>query len=331
MPDGVSDNEEYINAKLEDVAAKKAEVGARKPNESLNYMALKYTFAPTRGDMGGAFCMIFEGATGEVVYKSLWITRPYVQKAFKPSRDWRSFTKLFPQFGPYEKLAGDKLNTLLDELLPIQDRLDIFEDGTNSSSRRLTRVEAQIRKGFERATGCFFEVACEVELLTRGDLERAQIIERPAEPENEEKTDENDETEKKERSFEGTVVLCIPVVDPVWGKPVSQVEPGDILEVKIEGETGPSGLVHKYLESTGQKPTFPVEVIERREDKTFITLRISDEIEGHMTLTKDLRLKAKHTVKQREQQKHGVEDLIFFGVMLLAGIGLLLAIRYFFL
>ena len=193
------------------------------------------------------------------------------------------------------------------------------------------RVEGQIRKGFERATQCFFDVSCEVEMLTRGDLERAQIIEKPAEPEPEEKKEEKGETEKSERSFEGTIVPCIPIVDPVWGKPASQIGPGDILEVKIEGETGPSGLVHKYLESTGQKPTFPVEVVERREDKTFIVLRISDEIEGHMTLTKDLRLRAKHTAKQREQQKHGIEDLIFFGVLGLAVIGLLLAIRYFFL
>ena len=171
-------------------------------------------------------------------------------------------------------------------------------------------------------------------MLTRSDLERAQILEKPAPPEEkkEEESGEDGTSEEKDKdkSFEGIVVPCLAVVDPVWGKPASQIAPGDILEVKIEGDTGPSGLVQKYLESTGQKPTFPVESIERREDKTFIVLRISDEIEGHMTLTKDLRLKAKHTVKQREQQKHGVEDLIFFGVMLLAGIGLLLAIRYFF-
>ncbi len=49
-----------------------------------------------------------------------------------------------------------------------------------------------------------------------------------------------------------------------------------------------------------------------------------------MTLTKDLRLKAKNTIRQQEQNKHGMEDLMFFGMLGLLVLGLLLALRYFF-
>ena len=205
MSENILSNNDF-NAKLLDAAHKAADSLPGKSDEPARYLALKYTFAPSRGDMGGAFCLIFEGATGEVVYKSLWITRPYVQKAFKPTRDWRSFSKLFPQFGPYEKLAGDKLNALLDELFPIQDRLDLFEEGDSVTKRRLTRIEGQIRKGFERSTQCFFEVSCEVEMLTRSELERAQILEKPAQPEekSEESGDGNTSSEEKDKSFEGT-------------------------------------------------------------------------------------------------------------------------------
>ncbi|MBQ9565068.1 MAG: hypothetical protein IJU98_05720 [Synergistaceae bacterium] len=328
--------EEYLNERIMNAAAKAAAAQPNRNVERKEFMALKYTFTPTRGDMGGAFCVIFEGMTGEIVYQSLWITRPYVQKSFKPSRDWRSFTKLFPQFGPYEKLSGDKLNSLLGELFAVQDRLDLFEEGEGVSQRRLLRIEGQIRKGFERATGCFFDVACEVELLTRSELEKAKILQKPEpkeEPESEGQDSGGEESGEggKEKSFEGTVVQCLPLVDPVRGKSASQINPGDILEVKIEGDSGPSALVQNYLETTGLAPTFPVEAIERREDKTYIYLRISEEIQGVLTLTKDLRLKAKHTEAQKQQHKHGIEDLIFFGVLGIAVIGLLLAVRFFFL
>ncbi|MBR1671309.1 MAG: hypothetical protein IJ702_00075 [Fretibacterium sp.] len=327
MADTLSSNEE-LNAKILAAANAAVQSALAQNNEEPEYLALKYTFTPSRGDMGGAFCLIFEGATGEIVHQALWLTRPYVQKSFKTNRDWRTFIKLFPQLGPYEKLWGDKLNVLLPELVPTEDRVELFEEGDAAVKRRLLRVEGQVRRGFERATQCFFDVACEVEFLTRTELEKAKIIKAPADPFEEKAPEEDNEDEK---SFKGTVIQCRPRVDPVWGKPSSEVAPGDVLEVGIDGDGGPSALVQKFLEETGQAPTFPVEQVDRYEDKTHIYLRISEEIQGVMTLTKDLRLKTKQAYVAKKHHKTAIEDLFFFALLGIALVGLLLAVRYFFL
>ena len=330
MPDTLI-NSEALNAKILAAANAAVQSALEKGIVKPEFLALKYTFAPSRGDMGGAFCLVFEGATGDIVHQSLWLTRPYVQKAFKTDRDWRTFIKLFSQLGPYEKVWGDKLNLLLPDLVSREDLIELFEEGDAPVKRHLLRIEGHIRRGFERATQCFFDVASEVEFLTRGELQKAKILKAPAgvlEKDEDEETDEEKEGEK--RSFKGTVIQCLACVDPVWGKPTSEIVPGDILEVKIEGDAGPSALVKKFLEETNQAATFPVKQVDRHEDKTFIHLHISEEIEGIMTLTKNLRLKTKQTYVVKKRNKTAIEDLVFFAFLGFALVGLLLAIRYFF-
>ena len=43
------------------------------------FLALKSTFTPSRGDMGGGFCVIIEGKTGKTVFQVLWVAKPYAE------------------------------------------------------------------------------------------------------------------------------------------------------------------------------------------------------------------------------------------------------------
>lgn len=321
-----SDKDPFLNAKIMARAEEAAKAAPGGLTEPIEYLALKYTFTPSRGSMGGAFCLTFEGATGEIIDSQLWLTRPYIEKAFKPSRDWRTFLRMLSMLGPYDKTWGDKLNAMLPELTTPEDRMALFEERDSPNKRVLLRLESHIRKNFERATQCFFDVACELEKLTRSDLVSAKMLEaRDGEGEEEPQEDE------EEKSFEGTIIQCRPIVDPVWGKPSSEVTVGDILEVGIDGDAGPSALVKDYLQEAGLEPTFPVEEIERSEGKVLITLRISDEIQGIISLTKDLRLKTKRPLEEVNHSRTAVTDLLFFGILAIVLIGLLLAVRYFFL
>ncbi|MCR4818805.1 MAG: hypothetical protein K5841_07610 [Fretibacterium sp.] len=330
MPETLLNNEN-INERLSATSNAVVHNLSARGTDEAEFIALKYTFTPSRGDMGGAFCLIFEGITGEIVFQSLWLTRPYVQKAFKTNRDWRTFIKLLSQLGPYEKIWGEKLNGLLPDLVSTEDLRELYEEGDAPVKRHLLRIEGHIRRGFERATQCFFDVASEVEFLTRNELVKAKILDAPENEEDEsDEADDGEEGEGKEKSFKGTVIPCLPCVDPVWGKASSEIVPGDIIEVKIEGESGPSALVQKFLEETGQSPTFPVDQVNRREDKLYIYLHISDEIHGVMMLTKDLRLKTKQSYAAKKRHKTALEDLFFLTCMGLALVGLLLAVRYFF-
>lgn len=312
------------------------------PTERPAYLALKFTFVPSRGDMGGAFCSIFEGSTGKTIFQVFWLAKPYAGKLLnEPSKEWRNFVKRFPQMGPLDKVWGDKLQLLLRELLPVDDRRKLFENYTRP---RLRQIESQIRRGFEQVTQCVFSAATDAEPVSRYELERAKVL-RPLNPTPQEKEQAEAEAKEKEREekekeraflngsqFEGTVIKCSPIVDPVKGKASSEIVPGDIIEVGIEGE-GTSALIRKFLEENNQQPLFPVDEIEKRDGKTYIYVKISDEIKGLLTLNKDLMLRVKEQPVPIGQVMGlaALEDILFFGVLGAALVGLIFVIRYFFI
>lgn len=301
-----------------------------KTPETPEYLALKYIFyTPKHGDMNGGFCVIFEGNTGRMILQTLCLTRKEIEITFGPDEGWRSFGKLISQMGPYDKIWGDKLLALLPSLITEEDRIALFDEVDSRKNKKgnknLLRLEGAICKAFERATHSFLNVDCDVELVTRRALEEGGLLE-PREGAEQVK----EEKEEKERSFEGTVISCRPLVDPVRGKPSTDVLPGDLLEVGLDGDVGASGLIQKHLRATNQAPVFPVEEVDRRENKTYIYLRISDEVRGLLTLTKTLRLKTRRASTEKERNKSALEDLGFFIMIGVALIGLLLAIRYLF-
>ena len=303
------------------------------------YLAIKFTFSPSRGDIGGAFCLIFDGTTGETVLQSLWVTRPYVPKILKPNRDWRTFIRLFPQIGAYDKMLGDKLNEVLtNEVLRDEERIAIFQEGTSTVKRRLVRAEGEIRRAFERAAQSLFDVACDDELITRADLERAKLLQPIIDPEEEARKKQEEEEKKKQeeeakaegdKPFEETLVQCIPRVDPINGKSMSEIMPGDIIEVGFQtAEAGTSALIQKFLETSGQDPLFPVDEVDKRDDKTYIYLRISDEIRGVLVMTKNLRLRTKKQPQKPSGVSNVFENIVFLGILGAGLVGILIAIRY---
>lgn len=298
------------------------------------YLALKLLFfTPKRGDVAGGACTIYEGATGETILQTFCLTRSVPSLGFKPTEGWRTFNKLVSKIGPYDRTWGDKIEAILPDLFPDEDRIALFDEARSSppSKEVLSRVEGKVLKGIERATHCTLSMSCAVELLRREQLEEASLLEPKGGAKPTPKQEDAPEAEDgEEKSFEGTVIPCIPRLDPVWGKSSTEVVPGDLLEVGLAEGGGPSGLVMKYLESTGQSPIFPVEEVDRRDNKTYIYLRISEELQGLLTLTKDLRLKTKRTVVEEKRHKSAMEDMLFFGALGLALVGLLLALRYLF-
>ncbi|MBQ7560535.1 MAG: hypothetical protein IJS99_01705 [Synergistaceae bacterium] len=308
------------------------------------FLALKFTFAPSRGDMGGAFCTIFEGQTGKTVFQVFWLAKPYASNALiEPAKDWRSFVKKFTQLGPLDKDWGTKLQEQLKELLPISEKRKLFE---NYTKVKLRQLESILRRNFETTTQCVFSASIDAEPVSRADLERAKVL-KPLAPSADEIAKEQREKEAKEQAyngnddklnkkdgeFEGTLIKCSAVVDPVKGKPSSEIVPGDIIEVVIEGD-GASALVRKFLEENDMQPLFPVEEVKRTEGKTLIYVRVNDQIRGFINITKDIRMKIKEDPRNmisQERASHMLENIFFFGLLGIALVGLLFVIRYFFL
>ena len=210
----------------------------------------------------------------------------------------------------------------------------------------MKQLESMIRRSFEQVSQCVFTAATDVELIARPELERAKVIKplppTPAElarqkaEQEERERQEQEERDKQEASkdgvFEGTLIMCQPVLDPVKGCASSDIVPGDIIGVVIEGE-GTSALVKKYLDENNIEPLFPVEEIKETAGKKFFYVKISDEIRGVITITKDIKIKIKETEQRKTQNAENssfMGDVIFFGMLGVAAIGLVFVIRYFF-
>ncbi|MBQ9419874.1 MAG: hypothetical protein IJU31_05790 [Synergistaceae bacterium] len=335
---------------VKDIAAETARTPTPTPEpETLKesapeFLALKSTFIPSRGDMGGGFCVIFEGDTGRTVFQVLWLAKPYASGVMiEPSKDWRTFVKRLPQFGPLDKDWGEKLQEQLKGILTIPEKKKLFENYTKTKIRQL---ESIIRRSFESTAQCVFSSVTDAEPVSRSELERAKVIKplppspeevarQKREQEEREKAEQEEkerEEAKKEGNFEGTLIMCGLVLDPVKGKASSALVPGDIIEVAIDGE-GTSALVKKFLDENNIDPVFPIIEIKDSGGKKFVYVKISDEIRGVVTITKDIKIKTKDN-EPNEPPAANLSffgDIFFFGVLGMSLIILLLVIRYFFM
>ena len=272
--------------------------------EEPEFLGIKSAFIPSRGDMGGGFCVIFEGKTGKTVFQVFWLAKPYAKgQMIETTKPWRTFVKNLPQMGPLDKDWGEKLQEQLKGILTVDEKRKLYQNYTKAKIRQL---ESIIRRAFETTAQCVFSASTEAEPIARPELERAKIV-KPLPPtpeqlakqkaeEEERAKAEQEEKEKaeakKEGNFEGTIIMCTPQVDPVRGKASSEIIPGDIIGVKIEGE-GTSALVNKYLEENNIEPLFPVDEIKETAGKKFLYVKISDEIRGAISITKDLKIRVK--------------------------------------
>jgi len=287
------------------------------------YCALKcYFFTPKRGDIWGAFCLIFDGADGDVMDSVFWATRSLTSAPVDVTAHWKTLNKLIPQMGTYEKFLGDKLSALLLDALSSETRVALCQSA--SQPELLKSVSDEIRNRFERATHCFLEFKISFELLSAQDLINAGVLvkdDASAEP-------ETAQTQPAEKAI--TLINCVPIIDPVHGKPVSELEPGDMVEVKIQGGVGAGDMIHKFLTSTNQDAVFPVDRVEKSNaDKTYIFLKINDELQGLVTSTKDIRLRVLNIKGQKKMSiSVNMDNVIFSGVLAVAFVVIVLVIRY---
>ena len=314
-------------------------------HDTPEFLGIKSTFTPSRGDMGGGFCTIFEGSTGRTVFQIFWLAKPYANGQIpEVGKDWRNFVKSLPAMGPLDKDWGEKLQAKLKEILTVDEKKKLYENYTKTKIRQL---ESIIRRSFEALAQCVFSAQTDAEPIARNELERAKVIKPlPPSPEEQErikreqeakekaeKEEREREEAKKEGNFEGTIIKCNPQVDPVRGKASSEIVPGDIIGVQIEGD-GTSALVNKYLEENDIEPLFPVDEIRDTQGKKFIYVKISDEIRGYVPITKDIKIRVKEQ-PQQENQKNGkasiIGDVLFFGVIGVALLVLLYVITKFFI
>ena len=316
MPDIQEFDNQEINSQEQDTIPDQQEPPFLPAGEEGVYGVVKcYFFTPKRGDIWGAFCILFNGTTGETMENVFWVTRNLTGPSIDVNVHWRSLNKLIAQMGTYEKSLGEKLSVSMIETFSSAARIELCR--SENPSERLHVVSEEIRNVFERATHCFLEFQMAFERMTAQDLESAGLLgERVVG-----KAGTGAKNQEDEKSFAGTIINCLPAIDPVHGVPVSELKPDDMVEVKLQGGVGAAELIHKFLSSTNQEAIFPVESIETRDEKTFVFLKINEELKGIVTVTKDLRLRVLSSVKKSHKNfsiSINLDNVVFFGVLLTA-------------
>jgi hypothetical protein len=286
--------------------------------------ALKcYFYTPRHGDVRGAFCMLFTN-TGDILDNLFWVTRSMSGADIDVMAGWRSVNKNILDMGAYEKALSEKLCAVMFDIFTPSVRAALLESA--EAAEQLESLANDLRSSFERSVHYFMEISIRLERLSHQSLLDAGVL--PPE----EGTEEKSPSETGENIFSGTVITCLPVIDPVWGKPVSELVPGDMVNVTIQDEPGVAELIQNHLDSTDQQTVFPVIAIERKEnDKTCVLLHISEEIRGLITLTKDLRLNVLNPIEEKKPSfAINVDNVIFFGTFSIAVVVILLVIKFLF-
>ncbi|NLL37538.1 MAG: hypothetical protein GX256_08480 [Fretibacterium sp.] len=288
------------------------------------YAAYKcFFYTPKRGETAGAFCIIFEGSNGRELFQNFWVTRTENVPALAVNQDWRDFSRALNQMGPFDKVIGDKLFSSLSEFLSPAERMSLFENANNRKGQNL--IMEGLRRHFERTTHYFLEISCDLQLLTHQDLVDAKILTDP-----DEEDARQGSARDEDKDFSDTLIHCLPLIDPVYGKALSDLEPGDLLEVRIKSDVGAGGLLQHFLSVANLPSIFPVKSIEKRDDdsdKVYVYLAISDEIQGLLILTKDLKLKTIVPPKTAFKKFLKIENVVFAGTLVFAFVVILFVIR----
>ena len=239
---------------------------------------------------------------------------------------WRELNKAIPNMGIYEKTMGDKLQPSLLEILPAHLRIELSENA--GSPGYMFPLATEMRKHFERTTHYFLEVKLSFEHLSRDEMVQAGIISK----DDGEADVPGDAAKNDAQPVTDTLLTCLPVIDPVRGTAVSDLNPGDVLEVRIQGGIGESEFIAPYLYPPDQNAAFPILNIEKKDDeRTYVLLSVNENVKGLITVSKDLRLR---TLQRRTSRGTTIiinmDNIILWGTFGLAMVVTLLVFRFLF-
>ena len=250
------------------------------------FIAIKLRFETRkRGELGGAACIIAKGSSGEFLDQTLWVSSRELPSSFSIDADWEAVRNGIQKMGnnPDRGLFPKILKVLRDVFSPTA--VNALFSSPSTKEKIITLLE----KAFVELYHSEAVIEMKIETFNRARLEMAGL-------------GEARELVAAEKAPEpapiftgavGTVqILCKPLLDPVKGKAVSDLVPGDLLVVEIEKSGGLSGIITKILDRAGERPIFPVISVEKLPSgQSLIKLSVSKGIEGVAKIGADLRLK----------------------------------------
>jgi len=287
---------------------------------TLAYIAIKLRFETRKsGEMSGAACIIAHGSTGEFLDMTLWVSAKDLPENFDISADWESVRN------GIQKIGNTPDRTLFPKILKLLK--EIFNPTAVNMLFKTPSSKTDIISSLERAFSSLYHNDTVFELKTEAfnkvRLELAGLSETREPP-----AEEEDPDSFRSIAAIGTAQIhCKALLDPVKGKAVSDLVPGDLLVVELEKTGGLSGIIMKMLDRAGQNPVFPVLSVEKLPSgQSLVKLSISRGIEGIVRIGADMKLKtaSRFSLAPGNKKSVGIAGKMAVGLLLFLGAVMLL-------
>lgn len=293
---GVSQREAQLLLKAsgEDLERAKALVG----EFARRFVALRGVVDSRRaGRLYGGFFVLFEGKSGEVLSLEVF-TALGERRGLYLDVDWeafrRSLLELSQRAGGDFVARGNLLKALTSHLTPsVANRIyhQVLEG-------KLSEAEAELASAISDAFREEVSVSVRADLLNRVELGSSSLAPElpslfaPREGERE----EGEREEGVEFRVEGMMISCEPVVDPVSGVPVSDLQIGDPVYVRISDVTPMGSYVAMALKKLGIPPVFRLSAKEELPSGDYLlTFAIAREVFGRGKAKGDMKVKVRRT------------------------------------
>lgn len=281
--------------------------------ESCDYVALKGTFfTPKNGDIAGAFCIVYLGATGKVIDKFFHVSRVSTRPEVSPQSNWESFTSEMGKIGAYDKSLSDKVSEVVLSSTDSNLRIYLFNNIEDAEG-----TTAEIRKALEKSLHYFIEVEATPELFDHSRAESGGVLRRET---------HNDQSAASDVPLEGVTLgkmalLCQPQIDPISGCPISALRPGMMVYVNIKESNDIAKKIVDILRAQNAEAIFPVESVNQLESgQVAVTLKINDEVSGVMKISNDLMLKTERAFEKDKSTQFLLNKVFLIQLAALGGV-----------
>ena len=251
---------------------------------SPSYVAIKLRFETRKkGEVGGAACVVAEGRSGELVDTTMWVSGRELPASFSIHSDWEAVRNGIQKMGSNpDRALFPKVLQLLREVFSPTAVNSLF-----STPPRKEEVISALEKAFMMVYHSEISFELAVETFNKARLETGGLgdVGAPA-------PSESGPEIPLTATMAKVQINCKPMLDPVRGRPVSEITPGEYLYVEVQKTGALSSVIEKILSRAGEHPAFQVTSVERLPSGQFlIKLSISKGIDGLARVSADLRLK----------------------------------------
>jgi hypothetical protein len=259
------------------------------------YIAVKGKFQPRKkDDLRGAFCLVAQGVTGEILALKSWIGSQNLPESFDIKAAWES---VFSYIDKLEVVRGDKNYRRLEDLL-----YNFFNNTTINKlfSKKLDLNEVQ--KSLSQVIMSVFKF----DLMTEINVEKFNEIRFKLSPlakkDVEEMQPKGDEEKGQEQIVQAITLNCIPMLDAINGKAVADLRENDTVEVSISSSSPVGKFINELFLANKLIPAFKVKSIQTLPSGDYLVhLFISDGVDGVFKSSGELKVKVSNENIQQKK------------------------------